>query len=107
MSDNSKDYQWFVEPLNPHTNQVLGHWLAPERFYPNMEDENNKKHQFWLVETYDFITYISKCEDMKFNIFNRLGRFGKLRSVNLLLTKKAKQYKSFSELVRLASQTPQ
>lgn len=105
MSDNHKDYQWFVEPLNPHTNQVLGQWLAPECFYPDMKDEHSKEHQLWLVMNYSFITYISKCEDLQFNIFNRLGRFGKLRKVNQLLNKKVKEYKSFNELIVLASQT--
>lgn len=105
MPETSKDYQWFVEPLNPHTNQTLGQWLAPERFCSDMEDGDGKKHQLWLVETYNFISYISECADMKFNIFNRIGRYGKLRSVNLLLNKKAKQYKSLGELINLANKT--
>jgi hypothetical protein len=77
------NYEWFVEPRNSHTNEVIMRKCSPEETLDGFMCENGKPHD--LIRCgYNTVRYLVVSENdlgIDFRIFNRPGSRGKLRDV--------------------------
>ena len=104
---NNKNYQWFIEPLDGYTNEAISRALAEIAMHGSISseiDEKGKPHEVYLVEH----IIIERFENskryfgFKFNSFNRLGSFGKIRGWKFPKKKKArKTVKAGKDLERI------
>lgn len=99
---------WFVEPGDAHTNEVIAKsLLALSQLDENvsLEDVDGTEHSVYQVEEYFFITRLYRDRvklNLRFNVFYRAGKNGKLRPWKLGVKKPQVQMKT---VVRLRSKS--
>lgn len=80
-----RSYRWYVEPLDSHTNEVIGRY---DRFHDEIFClfgvicDDGKKHDLWECESRSTLTKIenSKRElNLHFSIWVQEGRHGVIR----------------------------
>jgi hypothetical protein len=95
---------WFVEPLDAHTNQIISENLAKTgdgySYSLEMTDNKGKAHDVFQIYKYPFINRLVKDRlkfDLKFNLYYRMGVVSpikpwklaeKPKKINLKLKKK-------------------
>ncbi len=82
-----QSYQWFLEPRNSHTNEVLSNALdGQENFYNNISCADGKRRNLWLCPSgLVFMFWRSRSNlKIRFRIFNRQGEKGKIRDCTFL-----------------------
>jgi hypothetical protein len=76
--------EWFVEPCDSHTNEVIAKNLAALNqidTHASLYDSDGFSHSVFQVEGHSFITRLYKDRhkfSLRFNVFSRQGRNGKL-----------------------------
>lgn len=91
---------WFVEPEDAHTNEVIAKsLLALSQLDENvaLEDVDGKEHSVYQVEEYFFITRLYRDRtklNLRFTVFYRAGKSGKLRLWKLGVKKPQVQIKT-------------
>lgn len=86
----SRSYTWFIEPLDSHTNEVLARELPEENFCRNMLCEDGKERDLWECKS-QFVSYLrksAKCLHIRFKVYVRESRYGKIRLADFLDKKK-------------------
>lgn len=90
MKTVKKEYFWYVQPLDSHTNKVIAGQL------PEMsEDSFRKKGNLWECSL-EFVTslYASKADfDLKFKIWGKQGHHGKITEKTFLFNPRHKRLK--------------
>ncbi len=80
-----KIYTWYVSPLNAHTNQVIVETMEREIMVDQYINQN------YLIECpFQLINFFIKSEkkfNLKFKIYNKKGKGGKIREINFLRKK--------------------
>jgi hypothetical protein len=81
----SQEYQWFVKPLNVTANEHIAFLLSAELrgddYCFDVLDDQGNRHRVWRVEHRD-VELLEKSRqelDLKFRVFVRQSRHGKLR----------------------------
>lgn len=90
-------YQWFLEPLDAHTNKVVANFLSSiscleENILSSVVTEKGEIMAFQMRDYRD-ISYFLRSKDslnLRFRIYNRRGNQAQLRQCSFL-TKKKKQ----------------
>jgi hypothetical protein len=91
---------WFVEPEDAHTNEVIAKsLLALSQLDENvaLEDVDGASHSVYQVEEYFFITRLYRDRaklSLRFTVFYRAGKNGKLRFWKLGVKKPQTQIKT-------------
>ncbi len=96
---NARTYNWFLEPKNLHTNEVVAQALAEEgsdeERLVGARDDKGKRHNLWPCK-HSLIQFLeeSQSQDLaiKFNVFVREGQ-GKIRRYPFT-SAKAKRFSS-------------
>lgn len=76
--------EWFVEPCDSHTNEVIAKNLAALNqidTHASLYDSDGFSHSVFQVEDHSFITRLYKDRykfALRFNIFFRQGKYDKL-----------------------------
>lgn len=80
-----KQTNWFVEPLDANTNEVICRTLIASHDlieHISMLDENEESHSVIEVPNYAFINklYKSKAKfKLDFNVYSKQGKYGKIK----------------------------
>lgn len=87
-----REYEWFLEPLDSNTNEIVARVLPDENFSENVICGDGKEHKLWACDwAFVFIMKESKgALGAKFRIFNRCGR-GPIRECKFLYQGKRKR----------------
>lgn len=78
-----RTYTWYIEPLDSHTNGVIGQQLAElaeESFCPKIICGDKKQHDLWRC-SYEFVLSLINSKDslgLKFKVWGSTGRYGKI-----------------------------
>ncbi len=95
--EKGRQYRWFVEPLNAHTNTFFSREFPEENAFRGVPDNEGGKHDVWLVDgdARKVRTFVDSKESLglKFNIFVQEGN-GKMRSANFLFSGKNRKRKT-------------
>jgi len=73
---------WYVEPLNAHTNEVIGKNLDPNENCEDLLCSDGKRRDLWRCH-YQFVARIQKSKAsmrLDFQVFNQEGRHGQIRT---------------------------
>jgi hypothetical protein len=76
---------WFVEPLDSHTNEIIAKNLAAvNKVDENVDviDASGESHSVFQVEDHSFVTRLYKDKrkfSLNFNVYYRQGKNSKLR----------------------------
>ena len=95
--ENKKNrvYQWFVEPKNAHTNEVIARSLAAIvdiNMSWSLRDNLGLPHRVYQIENHAFITELEKARakfNLDFYIYSRRGNQGPIRLWALDKSRKA------------------
>lgn len=76
---------WYVEPLDSHTNKIIANLLLSiselsENF--QMLDSLGEHRNVYHLKSYELVSRLKKDRlnlSLKFNIFTKKGKYGKLR----------------------------
>ena len=78
-------YEWFIEPLNDFTNEVIARVMADvgESDFSNLSlalhDNEGKVHNVWSVD-YSLVNQLQKSQQpLKFAVFNRCSSHAPIR----------------------------
>ncbi len=88
------EHNWFVEPLDAYTNEVISKEITEENFQKEMICSDGKKRNLWQCSGL-FVSLLKRNEqqnNLKFKIFVQQGK-GKIREANFLKRKRTKQKK--------------
>jgi len=80
-----RDYKWFVEPLDSHTNGVISNEVPEENFSHGVICEDGKPHNLWEC-SFQVVSALMRSQrnlNLQFKIFNREGK-GKIRECTFL-----------------------
>ncbi|NQV88526.1 MAG: hypothetical protein HQ402_03160 [Parcubacteria group bacterium] len=72
---------WYVEPLNAHTNEVIGKNLDPNEDCENLLCADGEHRNLWRC-AYPFVARIQKSKaslKLIFKVFNQEGSHGRIR----------------------------
>ena len=75
--------QWFVEPLNPHTNEVIARHIEGDNCM-EVEDCEGKKLTVWLAD-HAFINQLrgfTRGSGVRFNVYSRKKNCGPVKLNN-------------------------
>ncbi len=92
---SEREYTWFIEPLDSHTNQIIAQELINKDFGRESFCEDGKEHNLWVCPL-DFIKFFCKSKkdfNLKFNVYNKRGQ-GKIRKCKFLFIKPKKKKKT-------------
>jgi hypothetical protein len=88
---------WFIEPNNAKTNKIIADMLAATHNLVennSMSDVDGNFHSVFEVPNYSFINKLYKSKDdfsLDFTVYNKRGKYGKLRPWLFGAKKKAKK----------------
>ena len=81
MRTLSSTHEWFLEPHNARTNRILSENLEAEDFIDDVTCEG-RRCKVWRCDHLfvgRFVDSFSSMSDIKYSIFHRNGRRGKVR----------------------------
>ncbi|MFC1594980.1 hypothetical protein ACFL3E_00950 [Patescibacteria group bacterium] len=87
-----RNYRWYIEPFDSHTNEVISKELPEETFLRDFPDEHGKTHNVWPCN-HQFVALMQrnqKQQSLMFRIFNSEGG-GKMRKVTFPFSKRKKK----------------
>lgn len=91
-----KETQWFVKPLNDHTNEMIAREINEENF-GEQRTLDGKTHKMWQVP-HEFIVRLRGADSsfdtrVKFKVFSRKGNEGNVRENNITAPRKGRTKK--------------
>jgi hypothetical protein len=90
MPKQADDYTWFIHPKNIYTNLAVANVVEPENFISEAEVEDGSKLPLWRMDRWQQVEYLISDPDSKFHLYNRQGRYGKIRRVDFMQKKRDK-----------------
>ncbi|MSR79083.1 MAG: hypothetical protein EXS59_02985 [Candidatus Taylorbacteria bacterium] len=89
----NKHFTWFLEPLNPETNQVLSTMLPEEDAVHDAMCAGKTRHNLWRCNhsTVAAIITGAKTFGFKFTVFLKEGNHGQIRPWKFEKTKNRKK----------------
>ena len=95
---NTRTYNWFLEPKNLHTNEIVAQALAEEgtteERMVGARDDKGRRHNLWPCK-HSLIQFLERSRSqnlaIKFNVFAQEGR-GKIRRFPFTSAKTRKLY---------------
>jgi hypothetical protein len=92
-----RQYRWFMEPLDEHTNKTIGKELSEENALRDVRDNEGRKHNVWLFgdDLGRLRAFVNSKKTMclNFNVYVQKGG-GKIRCVNFLFGRRKRQGKT-------------
>lgn len=81
----NKEYRWYVEPLDAHTNEVVAREVGAERLHLGLPDEDGIPRNVWECQwpLVNILRRSRKQLNLQFLVFVREGQ-GKMRSAGFL-----------------------
>ena len=79
-----REYSWYVEPLDPETNRIIGEKFNVDSMMEGVRCDDGLRHDLWLCDR-QFIARLKKARksfNLKFNIWVQEGR-GLIRPSNI------------------------
>ena len=105
MGKTSKNYEWFIEPLNSETNESFAEYLNSKGeqidLLSNLFDNTGKTHSCYRIP-YHIVNHINKLklEYMKFKVYNRDKNSGPIRVWTLFGKKPDKKTRQVREDIK-------
>jgi hypothetical protein len=101
-----QEYQWFVEPLDSHTNEVIARLLEQDMGadLTTITDEHGETKEAFIVEHKHIqaLENSKKQQNLRFRKYNRKGKDGKIREWKFTGKKKTrKEKKALEDLERI------
>ena len=85
--ENNRIYQWYAEPLDHTTNNVLASELSEEDFLRDVCDNHGQRHSVWRINSglVSSLTNSRSQLGLRFKFYIQEGR-GQIRLANFLLS---------------------
>ncbi len=102
---SNKVFEWFIEPLNPQTNEAIADYLNSTALkvdlMPRLEDAKGKKHDCFRVPYSVINVFVKKYQSfIKFRIWNRDKNSGPIKAFTLFGKKPSKKARQVVEAIK-------
>ena len=87
-----KNYMWYIEPLDSHTNVIIARQLPGENFETKFVKADNRCHPLWSCLPW-FIRDLYRSSNhlnARFRVYSQVGQ-GQIRDCTFLYRKKQKE----------------
>ncbi len=81
-----REYEWFLEPKDSHTNKVISSNIGEENVLENIVCADGQKHNLWrcLSGMRDMLWFSRGDLNIRFSIFGREGKNAKPKDLTFL-----------------------